>query len=113
LTAAGKLKKSRLEDPTQCNGLSSAARTRRTLRVSQFWDIRASLHGFDDNVMYPSGHFESVIAAMFARISISGDNAWAGCPSGGHRDLELDATAEETMSPIARRPMPSSLPPAA
>ena len=27
--------------------------------------------------------------------------------------LELDAPAEETMSPIARRPMPSSLPPAA
>jgi hypothetical protein len=24
--------------------------------------------------------------------------------------LKLDATAEETMSPIARRPMPSSLP---
>ena len=26
------------------------------------------------------------------------------------RPLQLDATAEETMSPIARRPMPSSLP---
>jgi hypothetical protein len=58
-------------------------------------------------------HFDSVIAVVFARTSISGDNAWAGCPSGGQRDLELDATAEETMSPIARRPMPSSLPPAA
>ena len=58
-------------------------------------------------------HFESVIAAMFARTSISRDNASAGRHSGGQRDLELEATAEETMSPIARRPMPSSLPPAA
>ena len=32
---------------------------------------------------------------------------------GGQHYLELDATAEETMSPIARRPMPSSLPSAA
>ncbi len=31
LTAAGKLRKSRLEDPTQCSGFSSAARTRRTV----------------------------------------------------------------------------------
>src|SRR5580765_8106396 len=43
LTAAGKLRKSRLEDPTQCNGFSSAARTRRTPRLSQFWDNRAIL----------------------------------------------------------------------
>jgi len=43
-------------------------------------------------------------------VSISGDNVSAGCPSGGQRDLELDAAAEETMSPIARRPMLSSLP---
>jgi hypothetical protein len=50
---------------------------------------------------------------MFARTSICGDNAWAGCHSGDRRYLELDATAEETMSPIARRPMPSSLPAAA
>src|SRR5438034_5790036 len=42
LTAAGKLKTSRLDDPTQCSGLSSAARTRRTARLSPFWDISAS-----------------------------------------------------------------------
>ena len=70
------------------------------------------MHGSDHHVGGTSGHFESVIAAMFARTSISGDNAWASCHSGGQRDLELDATAEETMSPIARRPMLSSLPPA-
>src|SRR5688500_18698975 len=97
LTAAGKPKKSRLEDPTQCSGLSSAARTRRTPRLSQLWDNRAILRGFDHHVRCPSGHFESVIAAMFARTPISGDNAWAGCHSGGQRYLELDATAEETM----------------
>src|SRR5829696_9759248 len=33
LTAAGKLRKLRLEDPTQCSGFSSAARTRRTLTI--------------------------------------------------------------------------------
>jgi hypothetical protein len=33
LTAAGKLRKSRLEDPTQCSGFSSAARTRRTHEI--------------------------------------------------------------------------------
>jgi hypothetical protein len=29
-------------DPTQCNGFSSAAGTRRTSRLSHFWDIPAS-----------------------------------------------------------------------
>jgi len=33
LTAAGKLRKSRFEDPTQCSGFSSAARTRRTSKI--------------------------------------------------------------------------------
>jgi len=42
LTAAGKLRKSRLEDPTQCSGFSSAARIRRTTRLSQLWDNHAS-----------------------------------------------------------------------
>ena len=42
LTAAGKLKKSRLEDPTQCSGFSSAAKTRRTIRLSQLWDTHGS-----------------------------------------------------------------------
>ena len=42
LTAAGKLRKSRFEEPTQCIGFSSAARTRRTTRLSQFWDSHAS-----------------------------------------------------------------------
>src|SRR5262249_33926254 len=41
-TVAGKLKKSRLADPTQCNGFSSEAETRRTSRLSLFWDIQAS-----------------------------------------------------------------------
>jgi len=44
LTAAGKLRKSRLADPTQCSGFSSAAGTRRTSRLSLFWDIQASKH---------------------------------------------------------------------
>jgi hypothetical protein len=44
----------------------------------------------------------------FARISISRDNAWAGALQ-KPATSQLDATAEETMSPIARRPMPSSL----
>jgi hypothetical protein len=43
LAAAGKLKKSRLDDPTQCSGFSSAARTRRTSRLSQFWDNQTSV----------------------------------------------------------------------
>jgi hypothetical protein len=83
------------------------------LRLSQFWDNRASCSDSTITSGALPVHFESVIVAMFARTSISGDNAWAGCHSGGQRYLELDATAEETMSPIARRPMPSSLPPAA
>ena len=33
LTAAGKLRKSRLDDPTQCSGFSSPARTRRTYTI--------------------------------------------------------------------------------
>ena len=41
-TVAGKLRKSRLADPTQCNGFSSAAGTRRTQRLSLFWDTQAS-----------------------------------------------------------------------
>ncbi|HJZ73117.1 MAG TPA: hypothetical protein VKE51_15335 [Vicinamibacterales bacterium] len=41
-TVAGKLKKSRLADPTQCNGFSWEAETRRTSRLSLFWDIQAS-----------------------------------------------------------------------
>src|SRR5204862_7026280 len=45
LTAAGKVRKSRLEDPTQRSGFSSAARTRRTTRLSQFWDSQASEDG--------------------------------------------------------------------
>src|SRR6185503_8811356 len=42
LTAEGKLRKSLLEDPTQCSGLSPTAGTRRTVRLSQFGDIHAS-----------------------------------------------------------------------
>src|SRR5262245_46454044 len=41
-TVAGKLRKSRLADPTQCNGFSSAAGTRRTRQLSLFWDTQAS-----------------------------------------------------------------------
>src|SRR5262249_26758233 len=41
-TVVGKLKKSRLADPTQCNGFSSAAGTRRTRHLSLFWDSQAS-----------------------------------------------------------------------
>src|SRR4029079_11071425 len=37
LTPAGKLKKSGLDDPTQCRGFSSPASTRRTVRLSSFW----------------------------------------------------------------------------
>ena len=47
LTAAGKLIKSRLEDPIQCRGFSSAARTRRTLSLSQFWYNHASARSSD------------------------------------------------------------------
>jgi hypothetical protein len=36
------LKKSRLEEPTQYNGFSSTVGTRRTVQISQFWDIQAS-----------------------------------------------------------------------
>src|SRR5262249_36469798 len=42
LTGAGKLRKSRLADPTQCNGFSSAAGTRRTRQLSLFWDTQTS-----------------------------------------------------------------------
>src|SRR5207247_5370274 len=44
LTGAGKLRKSRLADPTQCSGFSSEAGTRRTSWLSLFWDIQASEH---------------------------------------------------------------------
>src|SRR5207244_11471670 len=45
LTGAGKLRKSRFEDPTQCSGFSSAARTRRTWSLSQFWDTKIKRSG--------------------------------------------------------------------
>jgi hypothetical protein len=44
LTDPGKVKKSRLADPTLCNGFSSVDGTRRTQRLSLFWDIQASKH---------------------------------------------------------------------
>jgi len=43
LTAAGKLKKSRLDDATRCSGFSSAAKRCRTGELSQFWDNLAGV----------------------------------------------------------------------
>jgi hypothetical protein len=42
LTAAGKLRKSRLADPIQCSGFSEAAKTRRIANYPSFGIIRAS-----------------------------------------------------------------------
>jgi len=76
LTAAGKLRKSRFEDPTQCSGFSSAARTRRTPRLSQFWDIHPetrteaseALRGLIDAIVLTPNHGE-------LQIELKGDLA--------------------------------------
>jgi hypothetical protein len=105
LTAVGKPRKSRFEGPTQCSGFSSAARTRRTYMI-------IPVLGYPKQMMSPpagviQSHFESVIGRNLrrprSRAIMLGLVAVQSAP------LQLDATAEETMSPIARRPMPSSL----
>jgi hypothetical protein len=66
LTAAGKLRKSRLEDPTQCNGFSSAARTRRIYTIIPV--LGYTCKPLSDGRASPNCRFEFVIAEIWADI---------------------------------------------
>ena len=106
LTAAGKLRKSRLEDPTQCSGFSSAARTRRTYTIIPVLGYSGKAFRWQVLLQSPFRICDAeILRGPRSRAIMLGLVA-----SEAPALLQLDATAEETMSPIARRPMPSSLP---
>jgi hypothetical protein len=106
LTATGKLRKSRFEEPIQCSGFSSGVPTRRTHTIIPVLGYSRN-HLYDD-ADRSSSDFESVIAWNLRGLR-SGCIMLGLVASNAPAQLQLDATAEETMSPIARRPMPSSL----
>ncbi len=61
-TAAGKPRKSRFENPTQCSGFSSAARTRRTYTIIPVLGYTGK--PLSDGRASPSRRFEFVIVEI-------------------------------------------------
>jgi hypothetical protein len=87
LAAAGKLEKSRLEDPTQCSGFSSAAGTRRTSYYPSSGIITQAVMSVDPRLdVLPTIGLPSSTDVTMVRRSVS-----------GHRPTYATTTTCETL----------------